>query len=241
MNPMQTSRLVRQAAFAWRHGFLPQVVAVGVSAALVAAAGLAAFQLRHGLLKEQALTARLDRAQRDAGITTVPREALPDLVQRLPAAPSVDQFMNVLQHLASDQGVRVASLQSDDHPATPTELGRVGVALTLQAPYPAVVRVLQGLLDRYPGASLRRLELARVQGAGVPTGTMGGAGLAPMPGASAPAAEVEVHVTLDVWSRAVGVVPVPSAQVESPEASAASTASAVSAVSAASVPAGGAS
>jgi hypothetical protein len=222
MNPMQTSRLVRQATFAWHQGLAARAVAIGVSAALVAAAGVAALQLRHASLRERVLASRLARAERDTSIAPPSHEPPPDVVQRLPAAPSVDQLMFVLQRLAGEQGVRVASLQSDDHPATPTELGRLGVAVTLRAPYPAIVRVLQGLLDHYPGATLRRLELARSQ----PTGTT-----SPMPGASAPAVEVEAHVALDLWSRAVGVVPVPSTPREAPEADPASAGRAASTAS----------
>ncbi|HEX7687726.1 MAG TPA: GspMb/PilO family protein, partial [Burkholderiaceae bacterium] len=228
---MQTSRFARQATFAWRHGSLLRAVVAGASVALIVVAGIAAFQLRNTLLKKQILAARLDRAQRDASMVTTSHEPPPDIVQRLPAAPSVDQLMNVLQRVAAEQGVRVESLQSDDHLATPTELGRLGIAVTLRAPYPAIVHVLQALLDRYPGATLRRLELARAQAAAAtaPMGAMnamGAAGMPPMPGASVPAVEVEAHVTLDMWSRAVGVVPVPSAQEESPPAAVASEASA---------------
>jgi hypothetical protein len=227
---MQMSALTRQATFAWHQGPLARAVAIGVSAALVAAAGVAALQLRHTLLKEQVLASRLARAERDASVAPSPYEPPPDVVQRLPAAPSVDQLMFVLQRLAGEQGVRVASLQSDDHPATPTELGRLGVAVTLRAPYPAIVRVLQGLLDRYPGATLRRLELARVQAAATAP-AVGAMGVPPMPSASAPAVEVEAHLTLDVWSRAVGVVPVPSVQQEAPPKAASSASPASSTAS----------
>jgi hypothetical protein len=240
---MQLSGLARQATFAWHRGPLARATAAGIAVALVVVGGVAAFDLRHALLKERALAARLDRAQRDAAIVPVSHEPPPDIVQRLPAAPSVDQLMNVLQRLAAEQGVRVESLQSDDHPATPSELGRLGVAVTLRAPYPATVHVLQALLDRYPGATLRRLEMARVQAAGAAP-AIGAMGVPPMPGASAPAVEVEAHVTLDFWSRAVGVVPVPSTQEDSPSAAsaapgapAASLASTASAASVARIPA----
>jgi hypothetical protein len=152
---MQMPGLARQATLAWHRGSLARATGAGIAGALIAAAGVAAIDLRHALLKERVLTTRLDRAQRDASVVATSHEPPPDVVQRLPAAPSVDQLMNVLQRVAGEQGVRVESLQSGDHPATPTELGRLGVAVTLRAPYHAIVHVPRTHLDRSPDAALR--------------------------------------------------------------------------------------
>jgi hypothetical protein len=105
--------------------------------------------------RERNIAAKLAQAERDAVIAPSPHEPPPDIVQRLPAPTSVDQLMNVLQRVAGEQGVRVESLQSGDHPATPTELGRLGVAVTLRAPYHAIVHVPRTHLDRSPDAALR--------------------------------------------------------------------------------------
>jgi hypothetical protein len=127
----------------------------------------------------------------------------PDFVQSLPDAPSVAQIMQTLQHAADQEGARVMSLQAEDHAPTPTSLGRLDLVISVKAPYPSIIIVIQQVLDRYPGATLRQLNLARTV---VPASTMPVAN-APSSGSTALPAmtESEAHVTLSFWRRPLGV------------------------------------
>lgn len=126
----------------------------------------------------------------------------PDLVQTLPDAPAVAQVMQTLQQAADKEGARVESLQADDHPATDTVLGHLDLVLAIKASYPSFLVVLQQVLDRYPGATLKQIDLAPLvpAPAGPPMATpIGG------PTASTSAMQTEARVLLSFWRRPAGV------------------------------------
>jgi hypothetical protein len=151
------------------------------------------------------LSARLAKLQsaRAASAAAIQATEPPDVIQGLPGAPGVAQVMQTLQQAADKEGARVLSLQADDHPPTATALGHLDLVLSIKAAYPSILVVIQQVLDRYPGATLRQFQVARVASSTspVPVAAM------PMPGAAAPQAtsDSEAHVTLAFWRRPPGV------------------------------------
>lgn len=196
----------RRLAFAWRRGELAArlfVAGLAVSVLVVAASAWQARRLQHRVEALDRHVARLQSAlaSRSAAIRTAEP---PDVVQALPDAPAVAQVMQTLQWAADKEGARVESLQADDHPATDTALGHLDLVLSIKAPYPSIIVVLQQVLDRYPGATLRQIELAHV----APTTTL--LPMAPAP-TGAPTAlpsttPSEARVLLSFWRRPAGVV-----------------------------------
>lgn len=177
------------------------------------------------------LSARLAKLQSSRAASTAATQAAepPDVIQALPSAPGVAQVMQTLQQAADKEGAHVMSLQADDHPPTATALGHLDLVLSIKAPYPSILVVIQQVLDRYPGATLRQIHVARVVSS---TPAVPIAAMMAMPGASAPQAttESEAHVTLAFWRRPLAVESAsplaPYPQPSSEEASA-TTASAI--------------
>ena len=131
----------------------------------------------------------------------------PDVIQALPTAPGVAQVMQTLQQAADKEGAQVMSLQAEDHAPTATALGHLDLVLSIKAPYPSILAVIQQVVDRYPGATLRQIQVAHrvspMLAVPVPT--------APMIGASAAQAMSvsEAHVTLAFWRRPLNVESAP--------------------------------
>jgi len=127
----------------------------------------------------------------------------PDYVQSLPDAPSVAQIMRTLQQAADKESAQVMSLQAEDHAPTPTALGHLELVVSIKAPYPSIVVVIQQVLDRYPGATLRQLNLAHTV---APALTMPVVAALPNGPITLPSmTESEAHVTLAFWRRSLGV------------------------------------
>jgi hypothetical protein len=174
-----------------------------VGAAIVALLVLATASWQSMRADRQAdlLSARLTALQsaRAASVAAIQSAEPADVIQRLPSAPGVAHIMQTLQEAADKEGARVLSLQADDHPPTTTALGHLDLVLSIKAAYPSIVVVIQQVLDRYPGATLRQIQVARMVSStpSVPIAAM------PMPAASAPQAmsESEAHVTLAFWRR----------------------------------------
>ena len=120
----------------------------------------------------------------------------PDSVSALPDAPSVAQIMHTLQQAADKEGARVESLQANDHPPTDSSLGHLDLVVSIKAPYPAVLAVLQQVLDRYPGAVIRQFDLSHAATLNAP---LGGAMASPS------TSETKAQVLLAVWRRPSGV------------------------------------
>jgi hypothetical protein len=151
------------------------------------------------------LSSRLAELQtaRAASAVAIQAAEPPDVIQGLTPAPGVAQVMQTLQQAADKEGARVLSLQADDHPPTATALGHLDLVLSIKAAYPSILVVIQQVLDRYPGATLRQIQVARVASStpSVPVAAT------PMPSASASpsTSESEAHVTLAFWRRPLGV------------------------------------
>ncbi len=217
---------------------------MGVAAVLLLTLASALLQVKQVDNAAGRLLARLTKLQaaRAASTAAIQSETPPDVVQTLPNAPQVAQVLQTLQQAAETEGVQVASVQAEEHAATPTTLGHLDLIISMKASYPAIVVVIQQVLDRYPGATLRQLSLARTTdfASTLPVATTPNAsGAAALPAAS----PSEAHVTLSFWSRPQGVprvLPI-AANVSSPAsaplgASAGQAASAASAAIAARAP-----
>jgi hypothetical protein len=139
----------------------------------------------------------------DAKSVAIQTAQPPDVVQSLPDAPSVAQIMQTLQLAADKESAQVMSLQAEDHAPTPTALGHLDLVVSIKAPYPSIVVVIQQVLDRYPGATLRQLNLAHTV---APALTMPVVAAPPNgPTALRSMTESEAHVTLAFWRRPLGV------------------------------------
>ena len=235
---LTSDSLLRRAAFGWRYGASPAYLVT--SAAIVAALALAAasWQALRDDRQADSLSARLTALQsaRAASAAAIQAAEPPDVVQTLPLAPSVAQVVQTLQREAAKEGAQVMSLQAEEHPATATALGHLDLTLAVKAPYPAIVTVIQQVLDRYPGATLRQILVTPVVSAAatpvmaVPAAT----------GASAaqPMTPSEAHLTLAFWRRPLGVEaigPVVAEQQATPGAVSAGASAPVAAVPAASI------
>ncbi len=177
------------------------------SAAIVAALALAAASWQAVRDDKQAdrVSARLTALQsaRAASAAAIRAAEPPDVVQTLPFAPSVAQIVQTLQREADKESAQVMSLQAEEHPPTATTLGHLDLTLAIKAPYPSIVTVIQQVLDRYPGATLRQILVTPVVSAG-PTPVMA---VPVAAGASAAQSMTpsEAHLTLAFWRRPLGV------------------------------------
>jgi len=195
--------------FGWHYGALP--ARVTACAAIVALLVLAAASWQSVRADRQAgrLSARLAKIQSARAAFNAATQAAepPDVIQALPAAPGVAQVMQTLQQAADKEGAQVMSLQAEDHAPTATALGHLDLVLSIKAPYPAILVVIQQVLDRYPSATLRQIQVAHMVSPmlAVPVPT------APMISASAPQAMSvsEAHVTLAFWRRPLNVESAP--------------------------------
>jgi hypothetical protein len=203
--PFNSSGPVRRIALAWRQGALvARFVCIGVIALLVilAASAWQGRRLQHRIDGLNTSAVRL-RAALAAKSAVAQAAQSPDVVQTLPDAPAVAQVMQTLQQAADKEGARVESLQADDHPATDTALGHLDLTLSIKAPYPSTLVVLQQVLDRYPGATLKQFDMAQT----VPAAAAMPMAPAVNGGAMAPAATTpsEARVLLSFWRRPQGV------------------------------------
>jgi hypothetical protein len=198
-------RWLRRLEYGWHYGALPARLSVGAAIFALLVLAWAAWQGIRADRQADHLSARLAQIQSARAASAAATQAAepPDVVQALPAAPGVAQVMQTLQQAADKEGARVLSLQADDHPPTATALGHLDLVLSIKAAYPSILVVIQQVLDRYPGATLRQIQVARMVSStpSVPVAAI------PMPGASAPPSmsESEAHVTLAFWRRPLGV------------------------------------
>jgi hypothetical protein len=198
-------RWLRRLEYGWHYGALPARLSVGAAIFALLVLAWAAWQGIRADRQADHLSARLAQIQSARAASAAATQAAepPDVVQALPAAPGVAQVMQTLQQAADKEGARVLSLQADDHPPTATALGHLDLVLSIKADYPSILVVIQQVLDRYPGATLRQIQVAHV----VSTTPAVAIAASPMPGASAPQAtsESEAHVTLAFWRRPLDV------------------------------------
>ncbi|WP_293998500.1 GspMb/PilO family protein [Sphaerotilus sp.] len=85
-----------------------------------------------------------------------------------------------LTQTATASGVTVVDMQTQDHPATVSELARAELNLHLRGPYPATKALIQDVQRRNPWVTVQRWSLQRLP---------------------APSAEVESALVLNLWGR----------------------------------------
>lgn len=204
---VMSSRPARKVALAWRQGELPRHVAIAGAVVLLLILASSTWQglrLQHRI---DGLTDRVARLQSALAAKSAAVRATepPDVVQTLPDAPAAAQIMQTLQQAADKEGVRVQSLQADDHPPTDTALGHLDLTLSINAPYPSILVVLQQVLDRYPGATLKQIDLAHA----VPLTPVVPIVTVPAPNGSPATATSptpsEARVLLSFWRRPTGI------------------------------------
>lgn len=202
---IRNSSLIRRTAYAWCYGDLARRIAWIAAIVLLLVLTTSLWQLR-------GLQGRISRLESSAGslqselvakAAAVQAAEPPDFVHTLPGAPTVAQVMQTLQQAADKEGARVVSLQANDHASTDSALGHLDVVISIKATYPAILIVLQQVLDRYPGATVHQLELTH---RATPT-AMTSMAVAPVGGATAlpSTSETEAHVLLSFWRRPLGV------------------------------------
>ncbi len=213
-------RWSRQVTFAWLYGNLAPRVIAASTAALLLVLAVSAWQGLRAWRQSERLATRVAKleATRDASVAAVQAAEPPDFVQTLRDAPSVAQVMQTMQQAADKEGAHVISLQADDHAPTATALGHLDLLVSIKAPYPSIVIVIQQVLDRYPGATLRQLSIAHTVATALP-------GTSPVPGPTtlAPMSESEAHVTFAFWRRPSGVDMLPTDQAQQAIAEAAAS------------------
>jgi hypothetical protein len=192
--------------FRWRYGALPGYVVTNTALVMAISLAAASWQAVRDDRQADRLSARLAALQfaHTASAAAIQAAEPPDVVQTLPLAPSVAQVVQSLQREADREGAHVMSLQADDHPPTATALGHLDLILSIKAPFPSILIVIQQVLDRYPGATLRQV-LVTPMASTVPA----------VPAAAAPALidasaapltiHSEAHLTLAFWRRPLGV------------------------------------
>ena len=173
-----------------------------MSLPILATSAWQGLRLQHRIEGLSTRAARLQSAL-DSKSAAVQAAQPPDVVQTLPDAPAVAQIMQTLQQAADKEGARVESLQADDHPPTDTALGHLDLTLSIKASYPSILVVLQQVLDRYPGATLKQLDLTHVvaPAAMVPTPPAPGGGPMALPSTT----QSEARVLLSFWRRPPGI------------------------------------
>jgi hypothetical protein len=130
--------------------------------ALMSWSGLQAMQqaeLRQALFDRLALMGEPAARTPERGFAA----ARADFVARLPAAFDDTELLRELTRLQLDHGVRVEMLGLRQRSASPELLGRAEVNLTVAGSYASTVLLLKALLERYPSASLQRLQIRRSQ------------------------------------------------------------------------------
>jgi hypothetical protein len=152
--------------------------------------------------------ARLRRAQvtlDDANPGKLTQES--DFVSQLRDIPLAALVMQTMQFAAVQEGGRVQSLQVEDRPGTDAELARRDMTMLIDVPYPSVLIILREVLHRYPGATLRKLELAPPIGSGAGMGSSPTTVQSPANGAPVPSSATrgEARVVLSFWSRPIGL------------------------------------
>ena len=223
-------RWSRQVTFAWLYGNLAPRVIAASTAALLLVLAVSTWQGLRAWRQSERLAVRVAKleATRDASVAAIQAAEPPDFVQTLRDAPSVSQVMQTMQQAADKEGAHVISLQADDHAPTATALGHLDLLVSIKAPYPSIVIVIQQVLDRYPGATLRQLSVAHAVATALPGTPPPAAG----PTTLAPMSESEAHVTFAFWRRPLGVDAVSTAQQAIAEAAASSAPLAAPAASA---------
>lgn len=209
-------RWLRKLEFVWHHGALAARITACAFIVATCALAVASWQAVRADRQADRLSARLAKLQSvraDSASATQAAEP-PDVIRALPSAPGVAQVVQTLQQAADKEGAQVMSLQAEDHAPTAIALGHLDLVLSIKATFPSILTVIQQVLERYPGATLRQIQVTHV----VSSVSVVPAAAVPMMGASAPQATsaAEAHVTLAFWRRPLDVEFVPPSALQLP-------------------------
>lgn len=214
---LSPTSVLRKVTFDWRHGALLTRSLTSASAVAAFAFAVASWQAVCEERQFNRQAARLTAVQAVRAVSTaaILERRSPDVIQTLPVAPGVAQIVQTFQQAADKEGAHVLSLQAEDHLATTTALGHLDLALSVKAPYPSILIVIQQVLDRYPDATLRQILFTSAM---PPTlaATNTAVPIATGFSGAQPAAESEAHLTLAFWRRPLGVDPEVQTVVEKP-------------------------
>lgn len=117
-----------------------------------------------------------------------------DFTHRLPRTPEVRPLLAELERSTAEAGVTFGSFQFQERAATPEQLARTDVTVSLRGSYPNLKRVVLDVLARFPNITVTQWRLRRAPQAG----------------------DVESTLVLAVWGAAADAVP--SGAVASPSA-----------------------
>ena len=204
-----SDRWLGRLALGWHYGALPARLTLGATILSLFVLTAASWQSVRAHRQSELLSAHRATLQsaRAASAAAIQAAEPPDVIQALPSAPGVAQVMQTLQQAADKEGAQVTSLLVEDHAPTASALGHIDLILSIKAPYPSILVLIQQVLDRYPGATLRQIQIAHrvspMPSGAVPT--------APMMGASEPQAMSmsDAQATLAFWRRPLNVAPAP--------------------------------
>lgn len=203
---------LRRLAFGWRYGTFAARVTAAAAVLSLAVLVAASWQAAHAYRQAAILSSRLATLQshRTEAVAAMQAAEPPDAILTLPSAPEVAQVMQTMQQAADKEGAQVVSLQAEDHATTTAALGHLDLTVAIKAPYPATMIVIQQVLDRYPGATLRQIQISHAELQ--PLVPRAGAA-PPIDGApaQAPANVSESHVTFAFWRRPLNVESAPPA------------------------------
>jgi hypothetical protein len=141
---------------------------------------------------------------RPLGTNTNPIPHRPDFTPTLPEFPRTTEVVQSLHRASADARTTLVSLQLQARPATPQQLARAELSVTLRGPYLSVRQVLDDVLGRYAHVGVSRLRMRRA-----PASAVAAVGSNP-----AAASEVEASAVLSIWARPQ--VAAPTAQPAAP-------------------------
>lgn len=121
----------------------------------------------------------------------------PDFTPTLPETPRTTEVVQTLHRASADARTTLVSLQLQARPATPQQLARAELSVTLRGPYLSVRQVLDDVLGRCEHVGVSRLRVRRA-----PASTVAAVGSNP-----AAASEVEASAVLSIWARPQAAAP----------------------------------
>lgn len=193
MNLLSMDRLRSDGRLVWCAGGLAALLLCGVclwagDTWRVARGNAGALHHQQSVLKQAPSRSR----GVDADPTPQPHESSPtqphDFTSTLTDTPRTTEVVQSLHRASADARTTLVSLQLQAHPATPQQLARAELSVTLRGPYLSVGQVLDDVLGRYAHVGVSRLRVRRAPAATVTAG-------------NSAAPEIEVSAVLSIWAR----------------------------------------
>lgn len=132
------------------------------------------------LLAQRDVQNRLSRVMAPPPKTATPASAPLDFATTGAVTLVPAMVFKTLTRIATASGVTVVDMQTQDHPATTSELARAELNLHLRGPYPATKALIREVQERHPWVTVQRWSLQRLP---------------------APSTEVESALVLNLWGR----------------------------------------